>query len=66
MARLPKWAKLQTIGTTDKGNLGVRLIVRWWAVPFIWLRGFVLRILGRLEPVPDSCDGLEIVEVKIG
>lgn len=63
VARPPRWMKFRFTGkTTPTGNVEVELCIKWWAVPFLFLKGLVTR---RYEP-PMSCDGMEITSVKFG
>lgn len=67
MARPPFWCKIETLGRTPSGNMGIRLTIRWWAVPFLYLMGLWRLLTGRsIEDVPESCDGVEVIETKIG
>jgi hypothetical protein len=66
MARSPRWVKIEHVGRTPSGNMGVRVVMRWWAVPWLVLVGCWKLLTGQYENVPDACDGLEHVETKIG
>ncbi len=66
MAKPPRWMKIEPTGRTPSGNMGVRLTIRWWAVPYLFLVGAWRLLTGQLKDVPDSCDGLEITESKLG
>ena len=66
MAKLPWWMKLEPTGTTPQGNYGARMRVRRIVFPYLVVVG-IFRWLFRLPtPNPESCDGLEITEVKFG
>ena len=65
MATMPRWAKLETTGTTERGNLGVRLTIKWWGVPYLVLVGIWRALTGQVEDEPDSCDGQEVTETKV-
>lgn len=67
MAKPPRWMKLETTGLTDRGNMGVRIVIRWWAVPGLFLAGIWRLLTGQLTgEIPDSCDGIEHVGTRIG
>jgi hypothetical protein len=65
VAKLPLWAKIEPVRITERGNLGVRLSMRWWAVPYLFLVGVWKLVTGQFEDLPDSCDGVEVVETTI-
>jgi hypothetical protein len=60
--RPPRWMKLDYVGVTEKGNAGYRLHVAWWYVPVLFVRA----LFTPRYPVADSCDGLEVTEVRFG
>lgn len=63
MAKTPRWLRVKFTGAiTSSGNAAVELHVKWWAVPFLFLKA---SLFPRRE-VPVGCDGLEVTEVRFG
>jgi len=62
MARNPLWVKIETVGVLPSGNMGIRVKMRWWAVPYLVLVSVWRFLAGQFEDIPDSCDGVEVVE----
>ena len=60
MAKPPAWMKMEYCGATESGNMGVKLCIKWWYVPILFLRA----LLSKYREVPQSCDGLEVTEVQ--
>ena len=66
MAKAPLWLKLEPTGTTDEGNYGVRVVVKWWAVPVVYAVGLYRALFWGPTHIAESCDGLEVTDVRFG
>jgi hypothetical protein len=63
----PKWMKLEHVPDERYPNLyTVRLHIAWWYVPILFLVAQFKRLTGRLYKVPDSCDGMKVIDVRFG
>ena len=44
----------------------VRLHVAWWYTPVFFIRALFQLLTGQMTKVPDSCDGLKVIDVRFG